>query len=132
MSSCEWEIQKAAYGSLIADSTLMGLVTGVYDHVPQDTAFPYVAFERMESLDRSNRVTTVTEITMVMGVYSRERGSKTALAIMAEIKARLNRAALSVSGYTLHSFCFSRSQLEQLPDGLTYRGRLEFAGIVEG
>lgn len=132
MSSCEWEMQKALYGSLTSSSGLMALVTGIYDHVPQDTVFPYVVLEGMESFDRSNRVTTLTEIRMAIVVYSRERGSKTALAIMASIKERLHRAALSVSGYTLHSFCFSSSQLQHLADGLTYRGKMEFMAVVEG
>ncbi len=37
-----WELQKAIYGALTGDSTLMAMITGVHDHVPQETAFPYV------------------------------------------------------------------------------------------
>ena len=37
-----WELQKAIYGALTGDSALMAMITGVHDHVPQDTAYPYV------------------------------------------------------------------------------------------
>ena len=132
MSSCEWELQKAVYAKLTGDAGLMNKVTGVYDHVPQGAVFPYIALWEMHSKDRSNVSETLTQLRIKLAVYARERGSKTVFDIMAVVKTLLHQAALSVTGYTLHSCCFSESELQQLPDGLTYSGKMEFSVYLEG
>jgi len=35
-------LQTAVYNALSADATLVSAVTGIYDFVPEGTAFPYV------------------------------------------------------------------------------------------
>ncbi len=132
MSSVEWELQKSVYSKLTADMGLMSLVTGIYDQVPQGTAFPYVAFEAVHSEDSSNRAVTVTRVALTIGVYARERGSKTVLAIMAAITPLLHQQALAVSGYSLHSGMVTSRELQQLADGLTYRGKMSFVAYLEG
>lgn len=132
MSSCEWELQKAVYTALTQDTGLMSKVTGVYDHVPQGASFPYIALWEMQSRDRSNVAETMTEVRVKLAVYARERGSKTVLDIMAIVKALLHQANMSVTGYSLHSCCFTESILQQLQDGLTYSGKMEFSVYLEG
>ncbi|MDZ5077868.1 DUF3168 domain-containing protein [Nesterenkonia sp. HG001] len=38
-----WPIQAAIYQALTGDAELMAEVTGVYDHVPKNTEFPYIS-----------------------------------------------------------------------------------------
>ena len=38
----EWALQQAIYGVLSVDTGLAALGASVYDHVPQNAAFPYV------------------------------------------------------------------------------------------
>ena len=52
---CLWELQKAVFTALDGDGTLSGLVTGVYSHVAQDTAFPYVKFADIKVTDWSTK-----------------------------------------------------------------------------
>jgi hypothetical protein len=132
MVGSEWELQKAVYGKLTASTSLMSQISGVYDHVPQGTAFPYVALEEIHSEDSSNLAERITRVRLAIGVYTRERGSKTALAIMDEIKVLLHQAVLTVSGYSFYSCYFAGSELQQLPDGLTYKGKMLFIAYLEG
>lgn len=132
MSSCEWELQKAVYARIMGSSEVMAMVTGVYDHVPQGTEFPYVVLQMVGSSDYSNIAEAITQVRMVLVVYTRERGSKTALSIMAEIKALLHQAIFAVEGYVLHSCYFVDSELQQLSDGVTYRGNMGFKAFLEG
>lgn len=132
MSSCEWELQKAVYARIMGSSEVMAMVTGVYDHVPQGTEFPYVVLQMVGSSDHSNIAEAITQVRMVLVVYTRERGSKTALSIMAEIKALLHQAIFAVEGYVLHSCYFVDSELQQLSDGVTYRGNMGFKAFLEG
>lgn len=48
-------VQRALYTKLTADKALMGLVSGVFDHVPEDAAWPYVVIgEGVESPDNDH------------------------------------------------------------------------------
>jgi hypothetical protein len=38
----QWPVQKAIYGKLTSDATLMGMITGVFDVAPQDQPYPYL------------------------------------------------------------------------------------------
>lgn len=40
----QYELQKVLYAAFTANSTLMGLVTGIFDPAPENQAFPYVSF----------------------------------------------------------------------------------------
>lgn len=131
MSSCEWEVQKAIYSRLVANITLMGMIEGIYDHVPDGSNFPYVVLQEIYAVDSSNLVDKITQIRMIVGVYTRERGSKTALLIMAEIKELLHHADIDVEAYDMLSFCLEASELHQMKDGLTYVGKMEFKGYVQ-
>ena len=44
-----WELQKAIYAQLNGDSALGGLVTGIYDYVPEGSNSPYVVIGDMKS-----------------------------------------------------------------------------------
>ena len=50
MTSAGWDLQTTAYAALAADGPLVALLGGerLYDHVPQNAAFPYVVIDQMQ------------------------------------------------------------------------------------
>ena len=108
----------------------MAMVTGVFDHVPQGTAYPFVTLGEGSVRDFSNLAQQGTEHTITIRVWSREAGRKQASAIMERIVTLLNSASLTITGQTLHSLRFTSSNIVLQDDGLTYRGSLTFRALV--
>jgi hypothetical protein len=130
-TDCVWELQKAAYAALIGDATLSGMVTGTYSHVPQDTAFPYVKFETIRSSDWSTKTNAGIQATLVLSVFSKGRGAKESLNIIAEINRVLGSASLSMSGCSMVSISFMDSKIMQQDDGLTWKGSISFQVLIQ-
>ena len=125
-----WELQKAVYAALTGDSALMAMITGVHDHVPQDTAFPYVTIGEGTALDWRTAGVLGAEVTLVLHVWSRSRGRREVKLIMIEIRRILDGAELTVPGHALVWMRFSLSQDELDPDGLTYHGITKFRAVT--
>ncbi|MFE6223330.1 DUF3168 domain-containing protein [Streptomyces sp. NPDC057854] len=91
-------VQAAVYARLTGDEQLSALITGVYDYVPEDVAFPYVTVgEAIETPDNTvaglGRETVVT-----LHVWTRARGHAKGLAIAARITALLDHQPLTLAG----------------------------------
>ena len=125
-----WELQKAIYSALTNDSALMAMITGVHDHVPQDTAFPYVTIGDSTALDWRMVGVVGAEITLLFHVWSRSRGRKEVKQIMVEIRRILDGANLTVPGHVLvrQRFEFSKTLLDS--DGATYHGITRFKAVT--
>ena len=117
-----WELQQAIYTALTGDATLMAMIQGVHDHVPQGAAFPYVTVGEATARDWSAVGLNGIEATLILNVWSRARGRKEAKQIMAEMHRILDDANLAVSGHALVDLRFEFSETMLDPDGLTYHG----------
>ena len=92
-------IQQALYTRLTSDAGLMADVTGVYDHVPEGAAFPYVVLGEATAtpqgaLDRYGRRSTVT-----LHVWSAYHGWSEALGIVDHLIRLLDLQTLTVAGH---------------------------------
>ena len=125
-----WALQQAIYTALTGDATLMSLITGVHDHVPQETAFPYVTIGEASAVDWRTVGHDGMEMTLVVHVWSRARGRKEAKQILAECYRIINDAKLTVPGHVLVwlHFEFSRTHLDS--DGATYHGIARYNAIT--
>lgn len=109
-------IQTAVYALLSGDATLSGLVTGVFDEVPEGTAYPYVvvgeAFETPDnSHDRHGRRTTET-----IHVWSDHQGFSEAVEIADRVVELLDHQTLAVSGFHHVTTRFDFMQTLRDPD----------------
>lgn len=91
-------VQQALYARLTGDAALMATISGVYDFVPEDAAYPFVAIgEVVETPDNRHggfgRQTAVT-----LHVWSQYRGYRQALTIGARITALLDHQPLTIPG----------------------------------
>ena len=127
----QWEIQKAIFQTLTADTDLMQAVTGVFDHVPQNQPYPYVVMGEDTALQWDTDDSDGTEATLTIHVWSRQAGRREAKEIMQVIYGALHRVDISIDGmHTVLCFWeFSETFLD--PDGVTRHGVTRFRVVAE-
>ena len=102
------------------------MITGVHDHVPQDTAFPYITIGASTAREWGAAGVDGIEATLMLHTWSRTRGRKETKQIMAEIHRVLHDANLAVTGHALVDLRFEFAQSFQDPDGVTHHGVTRF------
>lgn len=121
-----FSLQQSVYQTLSNDGTLSALIQGVFDHVPQGSAYPFVTIGECVVRDFSNAEKQGTENRLSIHVFSRGQGRREASLIMERICTLLNNTALSVTGQALVSSHFTASGITLSDDGATYQGTLQF------
>jgi hypothetical protein len=96
-----YPLQQAIYQTLAGDTTLMALISGVFDRPPEGTAFPYVTIGESAGSDWSTKTTTGMSHNVSLHIWSREGGRKQAATIMERLHTLLHQASFSVTGQTL-------------------------------
>lgn len=99
MSYAPHEFQLSLYGKLTADSTLMALITGVYDYVPQNQAFPFITIGDVAWNDRSSHTTDGYTGDFTIHVWTEAHGRKTNYAIQKRIDELINTGTITISGW---------------------------------
>jgi hypothetical protein len=120
-----WEIQKALYEKLSADATLMGIISGVYDHVPERSEFPYITIGDIAASDNSRLGMQGHVVSANLNVYSRGKGRKEVLAVMDRVKL-LVADGLAADGYLLPQVKLIAEESGLLGDGVTYKAVLGY------
>lgn len=134
MRSISFALQQAVFAALSASSDLQALIGNpprLFDHVPRDSALPYVVLGDGSETDWSTATEDGTEHMVQTDVWSRSAGHKEAKQIANVIRAALNNAALIVSGATLIDIRHLTTDFTREPDGQTFRARLTFRAVTE-
>lgn len=87
MKSSAWPLQKAIYARLNSR-----LSVPVYDHVPNDAPFPFVAVGEDTEVDWSAKSEPGEEVTHTVHIYSRWQGMKEAKDIKDQVIRALTEA----------------------------------------
>lgn len=133
MSIHSWELQKAVYsvlnGASITDYAGSS-ITGVFDDVPESTAYPYIVIGEEASNNISTKTLDMHEHTLTIHTWSQYRGNKDIKVIMKQIYDNLNDVSLSVSGG--QSVNLKQEFLTTLieGDGITRHGVMRFRAVV--
>ena len=130
-----WAVQAAVYSRLCADTGVTGLLAAgdasIFDHVPEASAFPYIALGDMAAKPFETQVGTGNDIIFDIHCYSTGLGMKQAREIMAAVSSCLHEVAFTVTGHTL-VLCRLASQETRLEaDGETRHGLQRFRIITE-
>ena len=133
MSVHSFELQKSVFSALNGASiTDAGgsAITGVFDDVPQDTAYPYIVIGEETASNISTKTLDMHEHTLTIHTWSQYRGRKEIKVIMEQIYDTLNNASLSVSGG--QAVNMKQEFLTTLvdADGITRHGILRFRAVV--
>ncbi len=125
--------QQAIYGVLDGDATLGAMVGGVYDRVPEGSAYPYLVFGDGRSRDVQAIATEDEDISLRIEVYSRSGGRKEALGIVARVHDVLDDQTISLGGgLTLVWISVQDVSVQMRADGLTWRGVMDVRARVRG
>lgn len=129
------ELQRAIFDALRADAALTALLGGaakIIDHAPADIAFPYISFGRVSAYDWSTATETGSEHIVSLHVWSKGKGKKEALAILARAEVLLHDQPLDLSsGYTLVNLRAEFSEVRYDEDQMVYHGVGRFRAVVE-
>jgi hypothetical protein len=126
-------LQAAIRDRLLAHAPLAALIGAnrVFDHVPQGTAEPYVAFAETETRDWSTQTHEGHEHFVTLNVWTRALGRKGTLDIVNEIDAALDGAALTLTDHRLVSLRTNFWTAAAARDGERYRGVIRLRATTE-
>jgi hypothetical protein len=121
MSDYVLAVMESIYSALTSASPQ---ITGgrVYDHVPQDVTFPYVAIGTPDSVPDDTRTDSGIRTAFDLHVYSQYRGQEEALQVMSQIYDVFHGVSLSVTGRTSGLAWVTGQRVLKDPDGLTTHG----------
>lgn len=134
MSDNRLELQKDIYAQLTGDATLMAKVTGVYDFVPDNKAYPFIQIGEVDFQDWSTHTFDGFEGTITIHLWHRpsSRGRAPLHDIMNDIYRILNKNLFSIPDATVVSMRFLNSQILVEQDAVTYHGVTRFRILIGG
>ena len=103
----------------------------VFDHVPQDTAFPYIVIGDDTSIPWDTDDSLGSETTCTIHIWSRHRGRKEVKEIGRTIYEKLHRAEFPIIGGTLVECQAEFEESFMDPDGLTRHGVMRFRLTID-
>ena len=121
-----YEIQQAMITVLAEDEALGGMVNGVYNHVPLNAKFPYIAVDNIIAKDVGTRTTNGYHAGMVIRVFSRSRSGMEASNIIAEIRRIVDAATFTPAGCSVSATKEIESSVTRMSDGITWYGSTSY------
>ena len=125
--------QEAVFAVLVDDAMLTDMLGGlkIFDHVPEGTAFPYIAFSNLTSRDGSTATEPATECRLTLNIWSQELGKRQVLLIMQRIRTLLHDQNIAFSEHTLVNLREEFTDIAQQRDRKTLRGLIRFRAFIE-
>ncbi len=119
MSDAGWAVQTAIFTALNGN---VGAGVSVYNHVPQNAAYPYVVIDGCEISEIDWITTRHDNIYVYLSVWSQYNGNKQVLDIISAIDTALHNKKLQLNvGYNiLTKIKQKRCKIDG--DGVTYMG----------
>ncbi len=125
-----YNIQKAIYEKLTGNSQLMALIGGVFDNVPQETAFPFVTIGDIFASESSSLGKNGVEQKLSINIWSREAGHKQTAEIMDVIYGLLHNGVLTIAGQIIIAVRITSSSIRLEDDGWTYHGTMNMIVVM--
>lgn len=113
------DLQAALYGVLTANAPLMAVLTGVYDHVPESTGFPYAVFDVAQVEPWGILHPSAHLCQFNIDVYGRKGGQKELMHIASLIRDALHDVPLTATGWSVALVDVVEADTERRTDGIT-------------
>lgn len=126
-----FQLQKAIYGLLRADVTLTGLITGIYEYVPQRTAFPYLVLNEITAANWSTKTSNGAACNVSLKAYCRDMQDSVLLQIISLASDDVRSANLTLTGHRITSITFQDMDMKRMSDGITYMATAKFKILSE-
>lgn len=124
------EVQRALNAKLQGDGVLMGMVTGVYDAVPQRSNLPYVVIGDGQMRVLEAQGIALHELNLELDIWTDTGGRKTALTIMNRLFSTLHLGTLTLTGFQQVTLRCEQADTELEEQGTRLHGRLNLRMIV--
>jgi|TARA_R100000455_G_C6267619_1_gene122995 hypothetical protein len=105
-------------------------ITGVFDDVPENTAYPYVVIGEETATNIDTKDKDAHEHTLTIHVWSQYRGRKEIKNIMSSVYTTLHNASITVSGASLVNIRHEFENTLTEADGITRHGVMRFRVVV--
>ena len=105
-------------------------ITGVFDDVPENTAYPYVVIGEETATNIDTKDKDAHEHTLTIHVWSQYRGRKEIKNIMSSVYTLLHNASITVSGASLVNIRHEFENTLTEADGITRHGVMRFRVVV--
>ena len=105
-------------------------ITGVFDDVPENTAYPYVVIGEETATNIDTKDKDAHEHTLTIHVWSQYRGRKEIKNIMSSVYTLLHNASTTVSGASLVNIRHEFENTLTEADGITRHGVMRFRAVV--
>lgn len=125
------EIQTAVYQTLSNDATLKGMVTGIFDFVPENQAYPYVTIGDATEVPFRTFGRNGSNTTLVLHIWSRYKGFSEGLDILAQLNSLLDAQPIAVDGYDTVYLLYDSGEPMKDPDGITRHIPARYRMVVQ-
>ena len=129
-SDASWPLQKAVYDRLVTDPVLSGLITGVYDHVPQSARYPYISLGGSNVTDWSTKTFKGQDHRFELHIWSSKPGHKEIKLLQEAVKNALDDVELVLDGHDLVLLRFEFGQLLFEQSGPLYHAVNRFRALT--
>lgn len=128
MRTSLFSLQKGLYSRLSNDTNIKGKVTGVFDAIPDDQPYPYIALGEDTVNEWSTKLEFGEEVTHTLHVWSQYSGKKEAKEIMNLVLQSLTQPLSIDDGFFVEFSKLDYMEVIDDPDGITRHGiiRLRF------
>lgn len=115
-------IQVAYYERLTTDPTLMALITGVVDQVPEGQSYDYVVIGEATEIPDNEHGRLGRSTTQTLHVWSKHRGYSKGLKIVARLIYLLDHQPLTIAGlhHVSTKYEFAQTLTDPKPPGLRH------------
>jgi Protein of unknown function (DUF3168) len=128
MSDAGWAIQTAIFTALNGN---IGAGVSVYNHVPQNAAYPYVVIDGCEIVSDDYFTERKSTYNVYLSVWSQYNGNRQVLDIISAIDTALHRKKLTLTFGSMVNMIIARKRCKIDADGITYMGAVSLNIIVE-
>lgn len=112
-------------------TALTGGAYAVYDHVPQDTAYPYITIGSHDVAERDLVTGRLEDHFFYVTLWSDYRGAKECNAMADWVVAQLHRQWHTLTTGEKCKTHVTRRRVQPDVDGQTYQGNLTVAAVVQ-
>jgi len=99
MNSAIIPLRQALYNRLTGDATLAGMVTGVFDYVPETQEFPYIYIGEFTEVSNHTFTREGRIVTGALHVWSEQKSDMELLEIVDRLTTLLDHNEFAVNGW---------------------------------
>lgn len=124
------QVQQALYSKLSGDGVLMGMISGVFDTVPERTVLPYVVIGDGAMRSEDTPADSTARCALTLHVWTDAQGRKAALTIMERLYGLLHQGTLGISGFECIEVRCEDAETRLEASGEAMHGEMNFSVLV--